>query len=250
MSQHLHISCLTGHRDRKGVETRGSMVPQTLGHRGSRTSQIWDTRCHGSRNLGTRGSTAPPNLRLPWTRNTTPGPDTTQNPDHEVLRPLPTPEPPPGASNPGAVPGRHRPLLVTGRRHLGERRSGLLISMVFPPTPMCGRREERQPERPPRVLQRPFPPSLPAPAAVSMGTKMAAAGERRGRGARRGHTATPGTRTPGTQGSLGLSRGRLRERGRDRDRGEGGERGPGGSAGVAARRDGVTRGLEGQRVIP
>lgn len=193
--------------------------------------KIWDTETHGSprsgilgttapRNLGTRGSTAPPNLRLPRTWNTTPSPDTPQNPDHEIPRPLPTPEPPPGAANPGAVPGAHRPLLLTGRRHLGERRSAcssLWFSRPLQWAAAEGSGSQSGPRgssslhfRPHVRLRRPFP----------WGPRWRRRVSARG-GGTAGTQRDPRDPDPRHSGGVGLIAGATRERDGARDRGRG-----------------------------
>lgn len=193
--------------------------------------KIWDTETHGSprsgilgttapRNLGTRGSTAPPNLRLPRTWNTTPSPDTPQNPDHEIPRPLPTPELPPGAANPGAVPGAHRPLLLTGRRHLGERRSAcssLWFSRPLQWAAAEGSGSQSGPRgssslhfRPHVRLRRPFP----------WGPRWRRRVSARG-GGTAGTQRDPRDPDPRHSGGVGLIAGATRERDGARDRGRG-----------------------------
>lgn len=203
------------------METRGSMVPQNLGHRDSRISQIWDTRHHGSpKSRNTWLHSAPVDLRLPRTWNTTPSPDTPQNPDHEIPRPLPTSEPPPGAANPGAVPGPHRPLLLTGRRHLGERRSAcssLWFSRPLQWAAAEGSGSQSGPRgssslhfRPHGRLRRPFP----------WGPRWRRRVSARG-GGTAGTQREPRDPDPRHSGGVGLIAGATRERDGARDRGRG-----------------------------
>lgn len=222
--------------------------------------KIWVTESQGSpksgilgamvpRNLGTRGSTAPLHLKLRWTWTTTPGPDTTQNPDHEVPRPLPTPEPPPGAPNPGAVPGSHRPLFVIGRRHLGERRSAC-SSLWFSRPLQRATNEESGGQSGPRGssslhfrlhvrLRRPFP----------WGPRWRRRVSARG-GDTTGTHREPRVRDRRHPEGFGRIGGATAGAGRGQRQGERAARGgPGGYAVVAVRRGGVTRTLEGQRLI-
>lgn len=182
---HLHVICMCRQKWVFLSPSGDGACPDTLISAASRDIEtgngwkhvalwflkIWGTETHGSpksgilgamvpRNLGTRGTTAPLHLKLRWTWNTTPGPDTTQNPDHEVPQPLPTPEPAPGAPNPGAVPGTHRPLFVTGRRHLGERRSARSSLWFFFPA-----HSNVPPTR--RAAARAAPAGPPAPTSAS-----------------------------------------------------------------------------------
>lgn len=236
MSRHSQISGLTGHRDRKGVETRGPVVPQNLGHRDSWISQIRGTECHGSPEPGNTWLHSPPKPGAPLdlaTQRPAPTPPKTR-----TTRSLGPSQPRSRPPNPGAVPGPHRPLLVTGRRHLGGRRSAC-PSLWFPRTPQRAATERSGGQSGPRGssslhFRLPFRLRRPLPWGPRWRRRVSARGGGRGGDA-------PGPPGPGPPAPSGVWAYRGGDPGSgvgSRDRGRGGERGPGGSAMVAVGRGG------------